>query len=52
MVNLFRRVHSEGRRFFRVERAQARKILAAFFQAHIFADNADDVRLLLYAIRE
>ncbi len=52
VVNLFGGMHSERRRLFRVERAQAREILAALFQAHVFADNADDVRLLLYAIRE
>ena len=35
-----------------MEGAQAGEILAALFQAHVFADHADDVRLLFDAIRE
>ena len=50
--NLFDGMHGEGRRFFLMEWAQAAEILAAFFQAHVFADHANDVRLLFYAIRE
>ncbi len=52
MVNLFGRVDGKRRRFFRVEWAKAGEILAALLQAHVFADDADDVRLLLNAIRE
>jgi hypothetical protein len=35
-----------------MEGAKTREILARLFEAHVFADHADDVRLLLYAIRE
>jgi hypothetical protein len=52
VINLFGRVDGERWRFFCVEWAQAREILAALFQADVFADDADDVRLLFHAIRE
>ena len=52
VINLFGRVDGERWRFFRVKRAQAGEILAALFQADVFADDADDVRLLLHAIRK
>ena len=52
MVELLGGVNGEGRRFLLMERAKAAEILAAFFQANVFADDADDVRLLLDAIRE
>ena len=52
VINLFRRMHRERRRFFRMEGTQPGKILPAFFQADVFADNPDDVRLLLYPIRK
>jgi hypothetical protein len=35
-----------------VKGAQPGEILATLFQADVFADDADDVRLLLDAIRE
>ena len=35
-----------------MKRAQAGEILPGLFQAHVFADHADDVRLLLYVLRE
>ena len=35
-----------------MEGAEAGEVLARLFEAHIFADDADDVRLLLYTIRE
>jgi hypothetical protein len=35
-----------------VEWAKAGKVLAALFQANIFANDADDVRLLFDAIGE
>src|SRR5579864_2215055 len=52
VVKLLGGVNGEGRRFFLMEWAKAAEILAAFFQANVFADDADDVRLLLDAIRE
>jgi hypothetical protein len=45
-------MNGKGWRFFGVKGAQTGEILAAFFQAHVIADYANDVRLLLYAIRE
>jgi hypothetical protein len=35
-----------------VEGTQAAELLAGFFQLDVFADHANDVGLLLYAIRE
>jgi len=32
--------------------AESREICAAFFEAHVFADHADNVRLLLHAFRK
>ena len=52
VIDLLHRMHRERRRFLGVERAEAGEILAALFQAHVFADHADDVRLLLDAIGE
>ena len=52
VVNLLHGMDGERGCFLLVEWAEAGEILAAFFQAHVFADHADDVRLLLYAIRE
>ena len=52
VVDLLDRMDGEGGRFFGMERAEADEILAALFQAHVFADHADDVRLLLDAIGE
>jgi hypothetical protein len=42
----------EGRRLFGMERAEAAEILASLLELNVFADDADDVRLLLDAIRE
>ena len=52
VVHLFDWADAERRSFFLVEGAEAGEILAAFFEAHVFADDPDDVRLLLDAIRE
>src|SRR6185437_2434486 len=52
MVELLGGVNGEGWSFFLMKRAEAAEILAAFFQADVFADDADDVRLLLDAIRK
>ena len=52
VVNLFHWMDGERWRFFLVEGAEACEIRAAFFQADVFADDADDVRLLLNAFRE
>ena len=52
VVDLLHGMHGERRRFLGMKRAQADEILAAFFQAHVFADHADDVRLLLDLVRE
>ena len=53
MVELARRVHREGRRFFPVKGAKAGVILGSrFLQRNVFADNPDDVRLLLYELSE
>jgi hypothetical protein len=35
-----------------MEWAQSDKILPALPQRHVFADDADDVRLLFYFVRE
>jgi len=35
-----------------MEGAKPGEIRAGFFQAHVFTDYADDVRLLLHAFRE
>ena len=52
VINLPHRMHAERWRFFLMERAQPSEILPGLFQAHVFADHADDVRLLLHPIRE
>ena len=52
MINLAHGMHVERRSLFLVERAEAREILARLLQADVFADDADDVRLLLYFLRE
>jgi hypothetical protein len=45
-------MHSERRRLFCVKWAKTREVLAALLQADVFADDADDVRLLFNTIRE
>src|ERR1700741_1865425 len=52
VINLFHGVHGEGGSFLLMEGAETGEIGATLFQAHVFADDADDVRLLLYALRE
>ena len=52
VVDLLDGVDREGRRFLGMKWAEADEILAALFQAHVFADHADDVRLLFDAIGE
>ena len=52
VVDLLDGMDGERRRLFGVKWAQAGEILAALFQAHVFADHADDVRLLFDAIGE
>jgi hypothetical protein len=52
MIDLAQWMDVEGRRFFGVERAESAKILPSLLQLDVFADDADDVRLLLDAIRE
>ena len=50
--NLFLCINVEARRLLLVERTQAREILSRLFQANVFPHHADDVRLLLHAIRK
>ena len=52
VVNLPHRMHRKRRRLLLMERAQPREILPGLLQAHVFADHADDVRLLLHLLRE
>ncbi len=52
VVHLLHRVHAERRRLLLVKRAQSREILPGLLQAHVFADDADNVRLLLHAFRK
>ena len=52
VVNLANRMHCKGRRFFVMKRAQSGEILAGFFQAQVFANHANDIRLLLHLLRE
>src|SRR5260370_297610 len=52
LINLLRRMHRKRRRLFRVKWTQPGKILPALFQANVFADHANDVRLLFYFVRK
>src|SRR5690348_15295675 len=52
VIELLHSVNGKGRRLFLMKRTQAAEILAGFFQAHVLADDSDDVRLLLYAFRK
>ena len=52
VINLSRWMNVERRRFFGVKWAQARENSARLFQLNVFADHANNVRLLLDAIRE
>ena len=51
MVELAHRVHGKGCGLFPVKGTKADVVLASgFFQRDVFADDADDVRLLLYEL--
>ena len=52
VINLLHRMNGERGSLFRMERAEAAEVLARLFQADVFADYADDVRLLFHAIGE
>src|ERR1700687_2432216 len=52
VIDLLHRMNRERWRFLRMKRAQTREILPALFQTHIFANHANNVRLLLHLIRE
>ncbi len=52
VINLLYRMHGKRRRLFGMKRAQTAEILPGLFQANVFAHHADDVRLLLHAIRK
>jgi len=45
-------MHGERRRLLGMEWTEAAEILSGLFQADVFAHHADDVRLLLHAIRK
>jgi len=42
----------ERRRLLRVKRAESAEILPAFLELDVFAHDADNIRLLLYFVRE
>ena len=51
MVELAHRVHGKGRRFLPVKRTKAGIVLrSGFLQRDVFADDPDNVRLLLYEL--
>ena len=52
VVNLLHRMDCKGWRLLLVERTQPREVLTAFLQAHVLADHADYVRLLLHPLRK
>ena len=53
MVELAHRMHGKRRRFFPVKGAKAGVVLrAGLLQRDVFADDPDDVRLLLYELGE
>ena len=53
MVELAHRMHREGRGLFSMKRTQSGVVLpSGFLQRDVFADDADDVRLLLYELGE
>ena len=52
VVNLLHRMHRKRRRLFGMKRTKPREILPGLFQAYVFAHHADNVRLLLHAIRK
>jgi len=45
-------MHRERRRLLSMKRAQSGEILPALLQAHVFADHANNVRLLFHPIRK
>src|ERR1700739_1289543 len=52
VINLPDRMHGERRGLFVVEWTQPREILPGLFQTDVFPYHADNVRLLLYTIRQ
>jgi len=52
VIHLLHRANAERRRLLLMKRTQPAEILAALLQAHIFANHANNVRLLLYPIRK
>ena len=52
VIELLHGMDGKRRRFFLMEGAEAAEILAGFFQAHVFANDADNVRLLFDALRK
>src|SRR5262249_14790051 len=52
VINLFRRMNVERRSLLGMKRAKAAKVLPRLFQLNVFADHADDVRLLFYLFRQ
>src|SRR5262249_53790863 len=52
VINLFRRMNVERRSFLGMKRAKAAKVLPRLFQLEVFADYADDIRLLLHLLRQ
>ena len=52
VIHLLHRAHAERRRLLLVKRTQPAEILPALLQTHIFANHANNVRLLLYPIRK
>src|SRR5690348_481221 len=52
VIDLLHGMDGERRSLFLMERAQTGEVLAALFEADVFADDADDVRLLLHALRK
>ena len=52
VIDLARGMNVEGRTLLRMKGAEAPEILSGLLQLDVFAHHADDVRLLLDAIRE
>src|ERR1700723_669427 len=52
VIHLLHRAHAERRSFFLMERTQPAEILPTLLQTHVFANHANNVRLLLNPIRE
>ena len=52
VIDLPHRMHGKGRRLFLMEWARPREILPRLLQAYVFADHADNVRLLFHPLRK